>query len=88
MTVFILNHLYVFATVSALILIAIIAYGVGVQNGSAWNHRTKSWPLGPPRIRLDWVETTPVAIIESSPETAADVAAWLDAVKEGAVLRV
>jgi len=85
MTVFILDHLLAFALATTLILVAVLAYGVGVARGRGIY---KSWPLGPPRIRLDWVETTPVAIIESSPETAADVAAWLDAVKEGAVLRV
>ena len=87
MTVFVLDHLLAFALATTLILVAVLAYGVGVIHGKGLTG-AKGWPLGPPRIRLDWVETTPVAIIESSPETAADVAAWLDAVKEGAVLRV
>lgn len=85
MTVFILDHLLAVAIAASLALVAVVAYGVGVARGSG---TYKSWPLGPPRLRLDWAETTPVAIIESHPDTAADVAAWLDAVKEGAVLRV
>lgn len=87
MTIYILDHLLAFALATALILVAVLAYGVGHARGSGWTGG-KSWPLGPPRIRLDWIETTPVAVIESDPATAADVAAWLDAVKEGAVLRV
>ena len=86
MTVFILNHLLavVIVTLGALCLVLALALCRAAAIGDA----RVDWPKGPPRIRLDWVETTPVAIIESSPETAADVAAWLDAVKEGAVLRV
>ena len=87
MTIFILDHLLAFALATTLILVAVLAYGVGVIHGKGLTG-SKSWPRGRPVVSLDWIETTPVAIIESSPETAADVAAWLDAVKEGAVLRV
>lgn len=87
MTTLILNHLLPFALITALILVAVLAYGVGLSRGQNLTG-SKSWPKGRPVVSLDWIETTPVAIIESDPATAADVAAWLDAVKEGAVLRV
>jgi len=86
MTIFILNHLLavLIVTLGALCLVLVLA----LCRAAALADARVDWPKGPPRIRLDWVGHIPVAIIESSPETAADVAAWLDAVKEGAVLRV
>ena len=87
MTLLILRHLYLVLALFGVPLIAIVAYGVGYQY-ARHPYRSTGWPRRVmPIILIDWVNATPVAIIPD-PATAADVAAWLDAVKEGAVLRV
>jgi hypothetical protein len=86
LTLFILDHLLPFTIATALILVAVLAYGIGKQNGAGRSIRY--WPHGAPLIRLDWIADIPTCEIVSDPATAADVAAWLEAVKEGAVLRV
>lgn len=81
---FILHHLSAYLVVASLLLVAVVAYGVGARQH---DNRPNMPRWTSPAILIDWANDIPVAII-TDPATAADVAAWLDAVREGAVLRV
>jgi hypothetical protein len=87
MTPFVLNHLLAVSLVSVWLLSIVVM--LALCRAAALPTPNGDWPHGPPLIRLDWVGPIPVAVIESDPATAADVAAWLEAVRtEGMVLRV
>ena len=67
-------------------LTAAVAFGVGLT----WVSRRpepKPRPL-PPTIRLDWANEIPIAVVESDASTVDEVSRWLDAAREGPVLRV
>ena len=82
-----LDHLLAILVVLLVALGVIVAFELGRR--AEWRRRAGNsrWPHGVPVIRLDWANAIPVAIVESAPETCADVAAWLDAAKQGPVLR-
>ena len=83
---FILHHLYLVLALFGAALLAVVAYGVGREH--ATRYPTTGWPRRIlPTILIDWVGQTPVAVVPD-PATAADVAAWLEAVRESVVLRV
>jgi hypothetical protein len=64
------------------------AYQLGRRDGREQRRRNSRWPRGVPVISLDWLDGIPVAHLECDAGLAADVAAWLDAVREGTELRV
>ena len=86
-----LDHLVAGAAIFAALLVLLLAYGIGrkveARRAHARRVRNGRWPKGVPVIRLDWVGEIPVATLECDAELTPAVAAWLDAVKEGTVLR-
>lgn len=87
MTLFILHHLLAVLLTGGYLLALLVTLAL-CRAASLNSRQFTDWPYGAPVIRLDWIADLPVCEIVSDPATAADVAAWLEAVREGTVVRV
>lgn len=85
------GHLLSGAIVAGVLLLIVLAFQAGRAHEQLGRRRRR--PIreilrAAPLVRLEWVNEIPVAILECDGGRAADVAAWLEAAKQGPVLRV
>lgn len=83
-----MQHLQAAAITFGFVLVAAVCFRLG-QVQDTWMRRARplaeAW-RGAPVVQLEWVNEVPVLVVKEG--HAGDVAAWMEAAKDGTVLHV